>query len=231
MKLGASLLAASSLLLMQSLAFAAKLDGGIYLRYNLYPDATTVYWMVCGQLVGGDGCYAHGELSNLERPCAVMEGKSKQKGNVVTRYVYVFDKRSSTKKPGLVNVYLRQDTITDDYVSTDIPLVQQIDSGISGSPTANCFMAGSDSNVYVGTDASQVVARLRSSDLKISAIHGYSDVQSMTADQRGWVAITFFNSSSLLYDPNGTIQGEGGGLYQLSNARNAFTNNYLTAPR
>src|SRR5258708_952687 len=110
MKVFASMLAATACALAMQPALAAKLDAGLYTNYSFVSGGQYVIFSVCGTLSGTEGCVGSGDLAN-DRACAVIEGKSKQVGNVITRYVYVFDKRNSSSNPALVNVFERTDTI------------------------------------------------------------------------------------------------------------------------
>src|SRR3954447_17531995 len=110
-----SLLAASLFAAACSLetASAAKLDDNLYIAYSFSDNGSHVWYSVCGSLPQTVGCFAGGELERLDRACAIVEGKPQQKGNIIRRNIYVFDKRRSTDSPALVNVYARTDTITD----------------------------------------------------------------------------------------------------------------------
>jgi hypothetical protein len=226
MKLIASILAAFAVTSTGQPVAAAKLDAGIYTNYSFSSDGQEVIFSVCGSA----GCYGGGDLES-DRACAVMEGKPKQDGNVLTRYIYVFDKRSSVDSPAVVNVYLRTDTFTDTDTIV-VKLDQQVQTGLAGAPHANCFMAGSNSNIIVGTDASQVVAEIGKVNLKVSHINGEpSAVQSITADHRGYITVTYLAGGFRTVNPKGDLEGFGGGTYQLANTRNAITNNGLATPR
>src|SRR4051794_29071610 len=144
MKLLASLFAATTMGLSVAPASAAKLDAGLYTLYSVSKQGRIVSYLVCGNLPQTEGCYGSGNLGSLDRACAVMEGKPHQKGNVITRDIYVFDKRSSSSDPAVVIVYVRKDTITDSADSIQVKLKEQIPTGNFGAPNANCFMAGSD---------------------------------------------------------------------------------------
>jgi hypothetical protein len=154
-----------------------------------------------------------------------MEGDSQQNGNVVSRYIYVLDKRRSSEVDALVNVYLRSDTITDTSDTIELTLVQQIDTLILGAPKAKCFMAGSDSIIFVGTDASAVAAKISLLSSGVSEIRGSTNVQSITADERGYVNVSYLDDSHIDYDPEGNPVADGGETFFRANTRNGFTSN------
>jgi hypothetical protein len=154
-----------------------------------------------------------------------MEGKPQQKGNVITRNIYVFDKRRSTDSPALVNVYARTDTITDSDDTVEVKLQARLQIGVPGAPKAKCFMAGSDSVLYVGTDVSTTATAIRPAELGISHIQGYGNIKSITADGRGYVSVSYPDLLCYIFDPAGDIVADGGCDYKMADTRNAFTTN------
>ena len=91
------------------------LDAGLFAQYTA--SATGVQFTICGHTAQSSGCYGGGSMSPpFEQACAVLEGTPKQKGDKVTRDLYVLDKRTSKTDPAMLYVYTRVDTITNSSI-------------------------------------------------------------------------------------------------------------------
>jgi hypothetical protein len=110
-----AVLAAAAVALAGSTTWAASdaLDAGLYASYQARADGKFISFSVCGRLPNTFGCYGGGNLTSFESGCAVLEGAPHTKGNVVTRAIYVLDRRVSDSDPVTLFVYTRTDTITD----------------------------------------------------------------------------------------------------------------------
>jgi hypothetical protein len=143
---------------------------------------------VCGRLPNTFGCYGGGNLTSFESGCAVLEGAPHTKGNVVTRGIYVLDRRVSDSDPVTLFVYTRTDTITDSFDTVFVGLERQVPLGITGGKHAKCRMAGNHSFVYAGTDLIEFAVSVNKSDFTVTQVGG-ANTTSITADQRGYVAV------------------------------------------
>ena len=109
-------------------ASAQKLDVGLFTTYS--GGGTSISYVVCGSLPQSSGCYGSGTLSPFEQACAVLEGKAKQKNNVVTRAIYVLDRRTSPSAAITLSVYTRTDTISASSDSIQVSLTKQVSLGL-----------------------------------------------------------------------------------------------------
>jgi hypothetical protein len=201
-------------------AHSAALDSGIYGAYT--PSKNSVQLTVCGILPGSDGCYGGASLGPFENACAVLEGKPSTNGDVVSRAIYVLDKRSSKTAPIILYVYGRSDTITlsDDTVA--VKLVKQVPLGILGGPGSKCSMAGNKEAVFAGTDVGGVVevgkAHFWIKDLGNSE----ENPASITASDSGYVSIQYTDGQFLVLSPTQYGGGDGGGTEEFAGSTNAL---------
>ncbi len=196
------------------------LDAGLIAQYNA--SATGVQFTVCGSTQDSSGCYGGGSMSApFEQACAVLEGTPKQKKTVVTRDIYVLDKRTSKTDPVMLYVYTRADTISDSYDSVSVTLKQQIALPTTGGVKSNCYMVANDSFVYAGTDASGTIGVVDKKALTANPLNGGGNLSSLTADARGYIAMDF-GGSFAIFDPNGGNVESGGGTGYVVQTRSAW---------
>lgn len=197
------------------------LDAGLFAEYTA--SATDVEFTICGQTQQSSGCYGGGSMSPpFEQACAVLEGTPKQKGNVVTRAIYVLDKRTSKTDPVTLYVYTRTDTITDSFDTVNVTLKTQIPmSGVTGGSKSKCFMAAGDSFLYAGTDASLQAGVVDKAALTVSPLSGSGTLTAITADERGYIAVDFQGEFGIA-DPQGGFVQSGGGHEDVVSTRNAW---------
>lgn len=184
--------------------------------------------LVCGSLPGSEGCYGSGTMSPFESACAVLEGKPKYKpidsGEVVTRPIYVLDRRSSKTAAAILYIYTRTDTITQDtYDSVSLVLDTQISPSFNGGGlNAKCSMAANDIAVYAGTDKGGA-STVDKKTLSVNTLAGPGLV-SITADERGFVAVNTTCCNAIFSPQGGGVQS-GGGNWDMINDRNAWKPN------
>ena len=200
------------------------LDARLVTEYSA--DGTTVVFSVCGDLVGGtSGCFGGGTLGPFEQACAVLEGTAEQVGAVVTRQIYVLDKRTSNTDPITLTVYTRTDTITNDSDTIQVTQTKQVAlGGLTGGANSHCSMAANESFVYAGTDVDIRAASMQKKKFHVALVGGFSPPQplvSITADERGFISLHFGNGFEL-FDPHGREDGGGGGGVDLVGTRNAW---------
>jgi len=182
-------------------AHKVTLGTGLYTEYGK-GGSSLINFIVCGSVGSSMGCYGSGRLGPFEQPCAVLEGKAKQKKSVVKRAIYVLDKRSSNAASMTLTVFTRIDTFGDNSDSIQVRQTKLVPLGVTGGPDAKCSMAGNDAFVYAGTDAQNSVVVIDKKAFTISTIQKSGDVQSITADDQGDVALNFGDFSEL-FDPQG----------------------------
>jgi len=231
MKITASFAAASYLVFAgftgSASAHKTHLDDGLFTTYSVGGGGTSVSFSVCGSLAQSEGCYGGGTLSPFESACAVLERAPKYKTNVVTRDIYVLDRRTSAADPALLYVYRRTDTITDTFDTIQVALKKTVSLQTTGGSSAHCSLAANDPLVYVGTDASTTAVSVDKKTFAVTILPGFSPpstVTSITADDRGYIALHYGNGF-YLFGPDGSLREDGGGAADLVNTRNGWKPN------
>jgi len=204
------------------LARKAPLDQNLIANYTI--DPTSVQFIVCGGVANTDGCFGSAGMNPFEQACAVLEGETSKNGDVLTRAIYVLDKRTSKDDPMILYVYSRQDTITDTNDAVSVSLVATVPLGITGGKRAKCFMAGNSVAVYAGSDADTTAAILNKGAFTVTTVgdFGPQHLHGIDADDRGWVSL-HFESAFTSYNPNGVPEFEGGGIVEFVGTKNAVT--------
>jgi hypothetical protein len=207
-------------------AVAADADSGLYTTYTATPESLSYH--VCGTVGTATGCFADGELSLFKRACALVEGKPNTSGNVITRALYVLDKRTNTK-PLTLHVFKRTDTFSENSVSVSITHTSKVPLGIPGGPGVKCFLVASDNYVFAADSAvtgGPTVVSINKTNLGVST-RAFGHVVSLSADDRGFVAMTTTTipggvATSGVLHPNGVDGFGGGGAAGVAGTRNAL---------
>jgi hypothetical protein len=201
-----------------------NLYSNLYATYSASQDGTSVSFEVCGSVQQAEGCFGGASLGPFGHACGVIEGKPKQKGDVVTRDIYVLDKGSQASSTALLDVYKRTDTITSTSDTIQATLTKSVSLNLPGGPSTECSMGAGPSYVFAATTASTQAAAINISTLDVSLVGGFSppsDVTSITADDRGYVSIQF-GEGFYLFGPDGSGEEDGGGNAALVNTRNGW---------
>jgi hypothetical protein len=200
-----------------------NLYSGLFATYSA--NATSVSFTVCGSLPESEGCYGFATMQPFEQACAVLEGKPKiNKDNVMTRAIYVLDKRTSKAAPITLYVYKRTDTLTDSDDTVQVTLEQSVPLGLTGGSSSHCSMAGNDDYVYAATDQDETAAGINKKTLTVSQLGGFSPpstITSITADDRGYVSLHFVEGF-YVFAPDGSGEEDGGGAADMVNTRNGW---------
>lgn len=216
---------ATAVLLWCALTGMAKagktmLDAHLYTTYA--SGGTYVTYIVCGY-VGFSGCFGSGTLDPFEQACAVLEGTPKQKDNIITRAIYILDKRTANDVPITLTVFTRTDTFANGLDSIKVTQTKQIPLGVTGGTKSDCAMAASDAVIYAGTTAdTSVIAIDKKSFALETIVAGYplTKLKSITADERGYVAM-HFEGASVVRGPPGDPGGTAGDA-DMVGTRNAW---------
>jgi hypothetical protein len=207
-----------------------RIDDGYYVTYHVASQGHAIAYTTCeiARLGGGgNGCLNSGVLRRFEQPCAIMEGGARINANVVTREIYVLDRRATTTDPVLLSVFRRRDTYgRTSLIRTKVDLVITLPLGFAAGPQAHCFMAANREAVYAGTDASGKLAAIDKATFTIQRLDFQSTekLTYMTGGDRGYVAIGASNGF-ILIAPDGVIDRQGGGVEYTLNNHNAVTLN------
>src|SRR5258708_35828423 len=95
-----------SLVLMSGTIFchAVPVDAGLFTTYTNDNAKTTLYWVVCGSIPPGSGCYGSGQAGPFGEIRSIHEG-SKLYNNFkgpITRHLYVIGKACDGGPNGVV---------------------------------------------------------------------------------------------------------------------------------
>ncbi len=204
------------------MAHDAALDSGIFTAWSFDNNGASLSYLACGSTKKSQGCYASGTLSPFEHACAILDGPAIRQGHVLTRDMYILDRRTSKKNPILLDVYTRTDTFKQEGDFVAFTLKQQITLNIPGGGNAHCAMAAGNAYLFVGTSASQALLKIDRSNFSTVEIDETDPVASITADDRGFVAV--YAGGIDAYGPDGqSLLEGGGGPVALINTRNALT--------
>jgi hypothetical protein len=216
-------------------ARAAAPDAGFFTGYSFYPNSQHVEFVTCGSSLVSEGCYGSGNLGPFGRVGCVIEGDASAVGNAVTRAIYVVDVDSGKAGSGVTLFrYLKTDTIDaatgNDTVSAK--LTNTVPLPLIGNVSATCQVAGTSSFLYIGTDQTSSVVRVKKGVLSVSEVIGGSGafkIKYITANAYGYVSVGFntvgTNIDSLaVFAPNGQSFEEGGGDQFILTPYTGFSN-------
>jgi len=157
----------------------------------------------------------------------MIEGDASTVGNVVTRAIYIVDVNSGASGNGVTLFrYLKTDTIDatgDDTVSTH--LTNTVPLSLIGNVNATCHVAGTSSFLYIGTDQTSSVVRVKKGALSAVEVIGGSTgykIKYITANLAGYVSVGFnvlgsTNDTLAVFAPNGqSFEGGGGDAFILT---------------
>ena len=230
------LVAASIILLAVSVsvpaAASAPIDATLYTTYSL--NGTTVDLTVCGSTQDSSGCYGTGTLGPFGRLGALIEGNpaTNLTTNTVTRYIYALDIAAGTKSDGVdLYVYKKTDVITSTFDTVTVTLFKRVSLPLTGSTTASASMAANPKFLFIGTNQSTQAVRVQKSNLAIVQLGGFLPpipVTAITADQYGYVTVTFgeffgfdVDNGTNVYGPDGSLGQSGGGASFMLNTSQA----------
>lgn len=209
MKFAFAALAAVAVACSVTPALAGKTapDDGLYSMYNVQPDGSFVLMSVCGDF----GCES-GFDHSFEHVCAMIESAPAVKDGVMTRDIFILDKRNSAASEMTLTVYHRVDTLHDGDRDLEITLTHTIPLGITGGPNAKCKMVENPKFVYLGTDLSDHAVRIDKKKFKASQA-ALGPTTLLAADSRGYVSISDNGGGGfVILDPRGGPVVSGGGV-------------------
>jgi hypothetical protein len=175
----------------------AATDSGFFTGYSFYPDSQHVEYVTCGTSLVSEGCYGSGNLGPFGRVGCMIEGDASKVGNVVSRAIYIVDVDSGKTGNGVTLLrYLKTDTIDattgDDTVS--VQLTNTVPLSLIGNASATCHVAGTSSFLYIGTDQTSSVVRVKKGALSAIEVIGGSTaykIKYITANLSGYVSVGF----------------------------------------
>ncbi len=205
-----------SLLLLAGSIFchAVPVDAGLFTTYTNDNAKTTLYWVVCGSIPPGSGCYGSGQLGPFGEMGSIVEG-SKVYNNLkgsITRHLYVIDKRYGQGQNGVALYdYKRVDTIVNSYDTTTFTLVKTVSLPLTGGSSAAVFMGANKGYLVIGTSMTSIPVEVAKSNYVVTSLNIIGQIPtSITADNYGFVVVTS-PSGFFVVGPNGALQEDGGG--------------------
>jgi hypothetical protein len=208
----------SLLLFGNSSLHASAIDSTLFTTYTLGGKNTVIVWSVCGSLPGTSGCYGAGNIGPFGRIGAMIESNSTQnlKTGTVTRYIYVLDVGyGSGANEVALYVYKKVDVISggNDTVSTS--LFKRVTLPLTGGTATIASMGANAKFLYIGTNQDQLAVEVQKSNFAMTQFSGVSgpyNVTSITADQYGFVTVTWGQGSGFyVINKNGQAESDGGG--------------------
>ena len=210
-------------------AHAAAIDSTLFTAYTL-PAGARIDWVVCGSLPGTSGCYGSGSLGPFGRIGAMIEGLPSQnlKAGTVTRYIYVVDVGyGSGGNEVALYVYKKVDVISGGSDTVSTSLFKTVVLPLTGGTATIASMGANAKFLYIGTNQDQLAVQLQKNNFAItqfSEVSGPYNVTSITADQYGFVTVTWGKGAGFeVIDKNGLAQSGGGGDSFMLNTSVATT--------
>ena len=189
------------LLLPTASPAATPVDSALMTTYTLGPSFQQVIYLTCGNTQETSGCYASGELGPFGHVGAIIEGKARESGNVVTREVYVIDTASGATANGVtLSVYKKTDTVTASEDTVEVSLERSVPLPLKGGAHASCYVAGNPSYLYIATNTGPTAVQVKKAGFDLTTITSPTPdtttrVFSISASTAGWVTIDFGGES------------------------------------
>ena len=205
----------TSFLLLSGSTFcwAASIDSGLYTTYTTDGAKTTLSWVVCGSVGGGEGCYGAGQLGPFGQIGSILENAKVEdiREGTVTRFLYVIDQAYGSGQNGVaVYVYQRVDTIAGSYDHTEFTLKKMISLPLVGGSQAVVFLAANKGYLVLGTSNSTVPVEVNKHTYVVTQLDDISQTPiSITADNYGYVTVTSANAFFVV-GPDGLLREDGG---------------------
>jgi hypothetical protein len=205
-----------SLLLLSGSIFchAVPVDSGLFTTYTNDNAKTTLYWVVCGSIPPGFGCYSSGQVGPFGKIGSIAEGRkvyNNAKGTI-TRHLYVIDQAYGPGQNGVALYdYKRVDTIVNAYDTTTFTLVKTVSLPLTGGSSATVFMGANKGYLVIGTSMTNIPVEVAKSNYVVTPLNIISQIPtSITADNYGFVTVTSA-AGFFVVGPDGALREDGGG--------------------
>jgi hypothetical protein len=154
----------------------------------------------------------------------MIEGNPRQnlKAGTVTRYIYILDVGyGPSGNEVALYVYKKVDVISGGDDSVSAALFKTVALPLTGGTATEASMAANSNFLYIGTNQDQLAVQVKKSNFAIiqfSEVSGPYNVTSITADQYGFVTVTWGKGVGFyVINKNGQAQDGGGGdLFMLN---------------
>jgi hypothetical protein len=218
-----------------------RVDSTLFTTYTLGRSSQQINYLVCGSTQESSGCFTSGEIGPFGRVGAIIEGKVRESGDVVTREIYVIDTASGVRANGVtLSVYRKTDTVTATDDTVEVSLVRSVPLPLKGGAHANCYVAGSTSYLYVATDKGPTAVQVAKGSLELTEISSATipaatRVLSISATTAEAVTIAFGGETPsaanyVSYNAAGEQFEQGGGYNAYLNREIGLSTFELPAP-
>ena len=200
---------------------------GLYTTYSFGTGDAWVSLVVCGAINDSSGCYGSANLGPFGHVGALIKGKPQPPRNGTSvRDLYIVDDAAGSGTGVTLNVY--HETITSDppFATVGVTQTNTIALPLKGGTGAKTYMAADNIYLFIGTDQSPFAVRVNKYNLTFDEIGGFSppeNVSAITANDNGYVTVTFGNDGFYAYDPDGSTEEDGGGAEYLLNSSNGLS--------
>jgi hypothetical protein len=207
---------------------------GLYTTYLFGTGDTSVSLIVCGAVAGSSGCYGSAYLGPFGHAGALIEGKPQPPHiGTTVRNLYVVDDAAGSGASVTLDVYKVTITADPPFATVSVVQTNTIALPLKGGTGAKTYMAADDVYLFIGTDQSPFAVQVNKYNLAFGEIGGFSppaNVSSITANDSGYVVVTFGSEGFYAYGPNGSVDEDGGGAEYLLNSSNGLsTSNVSTS--
>lgn len=206
----------TSLLLLCGNIFcnAAQIDSGLFTTYTNNDAKTTLFWIVCGSIPPGEGCYSSGQLGPFGKIGSIVEnGKNYNlTAGTVSRLVYIIDQAYGPTGTGVaLYVYKRVDTIFEATDTTTFTLQKTVSLPLAGGNSALIFVGANSGYLVVGSSLSPTTFEVKKGSYVVTPLTIISGTPiSITPDNYGFITVTL-TEGFFVIGPNGALQEDGGG--------------------
>ncbi len=206
---------------------STPVDENLYTTYTVGDNSQSIGYVVCGSTEEAFGCFASGSIEPFGRVGAFIQGKASPSGDVVTREIYVIDVESGTDRNGVtLSEWKKTDTVSASSDSVELTFIRSVSLPLTGGHKANCYLVGTNSFLYVGTDQGAIAVQVRKSNLELNPIGGVggNSISGITVTDEDYVAISYGGPNELgasfqSFDPAGSLSAVGGGYSVFLNSR------------
>jgi hypothetical protein len=193
---------------------AVSVDAGLFTTYTNDNAKTTLYWVVCGTIPPGSGCYGSGQVGPFGEIGSIVEGSklyNNAKGTI-TRHLYVIDKAYGGGHNGVALYdYKRVDTIVNGYDTTTMTLLKTVSLPLTGGSSAAVFMGANKGYLVIATNMATIPVVVAKSNYVVTPLNIIGQIPtSITADNYGFVVVTSAMGFFVI-GPDGTLREDGGG--------------------
>lgn len=207
---------------------------GLYTTYSFGAGDTWVSLLVCGAINDSSGCYGSANLGPFGHAGALIKGKPQPPHSATSvRDLYIVDDAAGDGTGVTLNVYHETITSNPPFATVSVTQTNTIALPLKGGTGAKTYIAADNVYLFIGTDQSPYAVQVNKYNLSFEEIGGFSppeNVSAITANDNGYVTVTFGNDGFYAYGPDGELEEDGGGAeYTLNSSVGLSTSNVSTS--